>query len=385
MEITQIRLSTSLAFAASARRVFVGKGQPQGVDPKGLVEIGEFAGRGLVRAEAGIGAGDRVFGRGLTGLRPSVGEPRIVAEVDPETRAAFGECLITWAGVPHPRTGDTAPAVTLDPERFEHVLLAWAYEQTRAGETTTGLAGFAPADVPLDCVMPLAEHLQSAGLLAVSSVTESPIITLTAAGAAAAELAAAEREDQKRRAEELRNGIVRWLWDCEDVDALADLYDFVRDPRCTFRGYFFDLNAVHREFLYLAEKGLVYEHTAWWLAPGLTAAGRDCAVYRGGNVQEQLNPGPVNGPTVNFNGNNSGNVAIGRDVTQTANSPGAIAASAPAAPEKTGMPGKIEVQKNTGFWAKIRGLASGTSAVITVAATVVIAIFTVLMWMIMNR
>jgi len=233
--------------------------------------------------------------------------------------------------------------------------------------------------------MPLAEHLQSAGLLAVSSVTESPIITLTAAGAAAAELAAAEREDQKRRAEELRNGIVRWLWDCEDVDALADLYDFVRDPRCTFRGYFFDLNAVHREFLYLAEKGLVYEHTAWWLAPGLTAAGRDCAVYRGGNVQEQLNPGPVNGPTVNFNGNNSGNVAIGRDVTQTANSPGAIAASAPAAPEKTGMPGKIEAQKDTGFWVKVRGLASGTSAGITVAATVVIAIFTVLMWMIINR
>jgi hypothetical protein len=393
VEEVQIRLSTSLAFAASARRVFVGKSQPEGMDPKRPVEIGDFGGRGLVRAEVGIAVGERVFEKGLTGLRHPVGEPRIVAGIDRETRADLGEWLITWTEVPHPRKDGTASAVTLDPERFEHVLLAWAYEQTKAGETTANLASFAPGDVPLDCAIPLAEHLQSAGLLLVSSDAESAIITLTAEGAAAAELAAAERGNRKRRAEELRNGIVRWLWEWDDSDASADFHEFARDPRCTFCGHFFDLNAVYREFLYLVEKGLVYESSPWWFAPRLTAAGRDCATYRGGNVQERLNPLPTNGPTVNFNGNNSGNVAIGRDVTQTTNpatAPAdAVSASVPGPVENTATStttsGKIEVQKNTGFWAKFRAFASGMSGVITLVSTIVIAVFTVLMWMIMNR
>ena len=59
-----------------------------------------------------------------------------------------------------------------------------------------------------------------------------------------------------------------------------------RDRRCTFRGHFFDLNDVYREARYLVEKGLVYERNPWWLAPRLTAAGRDCAAYKGGNVHE---------------------------------------------------------------------------------------------------
>jgi hypothetical protein len=374
--------------------VLVGKRDPGKIDPKRTVDFGEFGDCGLVHTADGMEVGERVFERDIAALRLPVGEPRIVTGIDTETRAGFGECLITLAGVPpHLRAGDTAPAVTLDPERFEYVLLGWAYEQTLGGETAADLTDFAPGDVPLGCAITLGEYLQAAGMMHVSSGPVSALISLTAEGIASAERAAAERADQRRRAEELRNGIIRWLWEWDDGDASADFRDFVWDRRCTFRGYFFDLNDVYREALYLVEKGLVYERNLWWLAPRLTAAGRDCAAYKGGNVHEQLHPQPTNGPTVNFNGNNSGNVALGHEVTQTANSGAAPAGpdgptlSGPArnAPATATTSSEIEAGKNIGFWAKLRAFTTGMSGVITLVPTVVIAIFTVLMWVIMSR
>ncbi len=393
MEDAQVRLSTSLAFAASARLVLVGKRDPVKIDPKRAVELGEFGGRGLVRAAGGIAVGERVFERDMTALRLPVGEPRIVARIDTETRAGFGECLISWAGVPHPQVGDTAPAVTLDPERFEYVLLGWAYEQTLGGKTTADLADFAPGDIPLGCATTLSEHLQAGGMIRVSPGPGSAVISLTAEGIAAAERAAGERGDRRRRAEELRNGIIRWLWEWDDGAASADFRDFIWDRRCTFRGHFFDLNDVYREARYLVEKGLVYERNPWWLAPRLTAAGRDCAAYKGGNVHEQLHPQPENGPTVNFNGNNSGNVAIGHEVTQTASSGTAPtgtkeptpSGSAETTPSAATTSKETEAGKNTNFRAKLRAFATGMSGITTVVATVVIAIFTVMMWLIMRR
>jgi len=222
----------------------------------------------------------------------------------------------------------------------------------------------------------------------VSPGAESAIIAMTAEGTAAAELAAAERGSPTRRAEELRNGIVRWLWDWDDIDASADFHDFIRDARCTFRGHFFDLNAVYREYMYLVEKGLIYDSRLWWFAPRLTAAGRDCATYKGGNVQEHLNPTP-GGPTVNFNGNNSGNVAIGRDVTQTTNPATANAdatrSTGTGSVENLPASNKIETEKNFGFRSRLRAFAAGTSGFITLVSTVVIAVFTILIWIIMSR
>jgi len=393
VEKTQARLSTSLAFAASARLVLVGKRDPAKTDPKRTVELSEFGDRGLVCVSAGIAVGERVFERDMTGLRLPVGEPKIVARIDGETRAGFGELLIMWAGASHPRTGGEAPAVTLDPERFEYVLLGWAYEQTMGGETTADLAGFAPGDVPLGCAITLGKHLQAAGMMRVSSGQGAVFISLTAEGIAAAERAAAERGNRRRRAEELRNGIVRWLWERDDIDTSADFHDFIWDRRCTFCGHFFDLSEVYREHQYLIEKGLVHESNPWWFAPRLTAAGRDCAAYKGGNVQEQVRPQPTDGPTINFNGSNSGNLSIGHDVTQTANSVTAPAdtarATAPGpagnSPASATKPSEIEAGKNTGFWAKLRALATGMAGVITLVSTVVIAVFTVLVWIIMSR
>lgn len=390
--MAQIQFSTSLAFAATARRVFLGKSQPEKLDPKRPAELGEFGGLGLVRAEAGLTVGERVFERSATGLRPPAGEPWVVAEIDRETRASLGEWLITWAGEPQPRAAGAAQAVTLDPKRFEHVLLAWAYDQTAGGQATAGLDRFAPGDIPLNCAVPLAQHLQAAGLLRISPGPGSAIVSLTPEGIAAAELAAAERSDQRRRAEELRNGIIRWLWERDDIDAVADFNDFPRNCHCTFRGHFFDLKAVHREYLYLTEKGLVYDQDSpWWFAPRLTAAGRDCAAYKGGNVQDHLNPAPANGPTVNFNGNNSGNVAIGHDVTQTTSTvttpTDTMSGSAPS-PAESPLPtptDEAEPGKSNGLWSKFRAIATGTAGVITLVCTVVIAVFTVLTWLIMSR
>jgi hypothetical protein len=222
--------------------------------------------------------------------------------------------------------------------------------------------------------------------------TGPAIVSLTAEGIVAAELAAAERSDQRRRAEELRNGIIRWLWERDDIDAVADFNDFPRNRHCTFRGHFFDLKAVHREYLYLTEKGLVYDQDSpWWFAPRLTAAGRDCAAYKSGNVQDHLNPQPANGPTVNLNGSNSGNVAIGHDVTQTTSTvttPTDTTSDPAPSPSESTMPTPTdgaESGKNSGLWSKFRAIATGTAGVITLVCTVVIAVFTVLTWLIMSR
>lgn len=75
MDKAQVRLPASLAFAASARRVLVGKSQPDKTDPRRPAELGQFGCRGLVRAEARIAVGERVFERGTTGLRLPSGEP----------------------------------------------------------------------------------------------------------------------------------------------------------------------------------------------------------------------------------------------------------------------------------------------------------------------
>lgn len=101
-------------------------------------------------------------------------------------------------------------------------------------------------------------------------------------------------------------------------------------------------------------------------------------------MHEQLNPQPTNGPTVNFNGNNSGNAAIGRDVTQTTN-PVTVPGPAENTLAATATSSEIKAGKNTGFWEKLRAFAAGTSGLIALVATVVIAVFTVLMWLIMSR
>jgi hypothetical protein len=43
------------------------------------------------------------------------------------------------------------------------------------------------------------------------------------------------------------------------------------------------------------------------------------------------------------------------------------------------------VRLHTSFWGKFRAVAAGTSGVITLVPTVMIAVFTVLMWLIMSR
>jgi hypothetical protein len=385
----KIRFPPSLAFAASARRVEVGKSQPDKTDLKRWMEMAEFGGRGLVHAEARIEVGERVFEKAKTGLRLPSGKPMVVAGIDRETRADFDEWLLTWADRPHSEAVYTPPAVMLDPERFEHVLLAWAFDRTEGGNLPASLAGFAAGDVPADCARTLAAHLQAVGLLYLSPGPGPTVITMTAEGAAVAELAATERGDPKRRAEELRNGIIRWLWEWDGADASADFHDFVGHPRCTFRGHFFDLNAVYHEYVYLVEKGLVYDMQPWWFAPGLTAAGRDCAAYYEGNVHEHLNPPTANGPTVNFNGTNSGNLAIGRDVTQTTNPVTAAAdVTRPAGPGTAENPAaahETETEKKASAKARLRAFATGTAGVITLVATVVIAVFTILIWIVMTK
>jgi hypothetical protein len=389
---TQITFATSLAFAATERRHRFCKGEPKprGVfDPQMLILMGEFGGKGLIQADPRIEVGDRVFPETYAGQRNPASGVKVVAAIDQETRAGTGEWLLTWAQVPMPRDGEAAAPVTLDPERFADVLLAWAYERTNAGQNGADLLDFAPGDIPLDCAMPLANHLQAAGLLSLTPDTTT--IALTTEGITAAQTATAERTNPTRRAEALRNGIVQWIYEAdgaENTDDYVTFYQFLHDPRCTFRGRFFTLNEVEHEYTYLVDRGLLIERRPWWLWPSLTPSGRDCAAYRGGNVYEQLNPKPQQqGPMIITHGNNN-QINTGDDATQTAHAPTpAHADPAPpetdstmtpptptAAPETPAQPGTT----TSSLTRKVRAVIK--SPEIVGIGTLVIAIFTVLIW-----
>ena len=391
---TQITFATSLAFAATVRRQRFCKGEPkpEGVfDPQMLIEMGEFGGKGLIQADPRIEVGDRMFAEAYAGQRNPAGDVKVVAAIDRETRAGTREWLLTLAQVPMPRDGEAAPPVTLDPERFADVLLAWAYERTNAGQYSADLLDFAPGDIPLDCAMPLASYLQATGLLSLTPDTTT--IALTIDGITATQTAAAERNNPTRRAEALRNGIVQWIYEAdgaENTDDYVTFYQFLQDPRCSFRGRFFTLHEVEREYIYLVDRGLINEINPWWLSPSLTPAGRDCGAYRGGNVYEQLNPKPQqSGPMIVTRGDNN-QINTGDDATQTAHAP--MPSPADPAPEQStatvrttntapSVPTENPAQADAaGVNVRQKIRAAIRSPEVAGICAIVIAVFTVLIW-----
>ena len=219
MAATRIKLASSIAYTATVGRRFVGKGAPEAGKfySRTPIEMGEFAGQGLVKAGTRIAVGDWIWPDQRLGRQELSGEPKVVAAIDEETRSATGEWLISWAQVPPPRDGDAGPAVSLDPERFGFVLLSWVHEQS-GGESAVSLSDFGSGDVPLNCVLPLAEHLGSIGLLQLQADTAT--IALTGQGLAAAERAAEARSSSLQRAEALQNLLVEWVHEREAVEEL---------------------------------------------------------------------------------------------------------------------------------------------------------------------
>jgi len=93
-------------------------------------------------------------------------------------------------------------------------------------------------------------------------------------------------------------------------------HDFPGTATAPSRGTSSTSRQCTREYLYLTKRDSCATRTAHGGTPPAQRSGRDCAAYKGEDVQGHLNPQPANRTTVNFDGSNSGNVTIGHDVTQ---------------------------------------------------------------------
>lgn len=380
MTMTQLHGTTSLAFAATWRRYRVETRPSESGKPNRntLVLMGEYDGRGLVKAGAIIEVGDEVYLEDATARRKPSTQYRVVAAIDKDSRAAIGEWLISWAQVPAQRDGENALAVTLDPERFTDIMLTWIHQDASDGEVD--LADFAPGDISLDCAMALADDLCAAGLL--RREPDTTVVSLTAEGTAAAQTAVIDRNNRTRRTEALQMAIIMWIYEWSEEDGPRDLRHFLYDHRATFHGRFFTETELYAEFAYLTEKGTVRHGSSWWHRPTLTADGRDCAAYHGGNVHESMTPKPTPTGNMIFNTGSGNQIAIG-DSEQHQYAPPATTAgaaadtqSAVATPDPAAQPAaKPETQR-----AKFKAFATSTAGVITFLCAVVVAVFTVLIY-----
>lgn len=397
MESTQTLPLTSLAFAATWRRCRAQRPPEQGKPQRNtLVLMGELNGYGLVQQNAIIEVGDQVYFENSAAKPDNGGRHKVVAAIDKETRAMTGEWLIGWAQIPAQREGAKAAAVVLDEQRFLYVMLTWAYQNSDEGKVGIDLADFARNDVPADCVLPLADRLCDAGYLRRSGA-DAPAY-LTGEGISAAQEAAVLRGNRTRRTEALQNGIVLWIYDNEEPaegDWYVDLRDFLHDSRAAFYGRFFTENEVANELAYLVELGLVHKpHTTWWHWPTVTAQGRICAAYFGGNVHDYLNKPQTDAPkpTVTISGGTN-NVAFGPDTTQTINTGpdavnpgGAERKEAPKSGElepKQPAPTAGPTEQTHGLWPEVKEavakawqLAVGASAIATGGLTYLIYLLT---------
>jgi hypothetical protein len=306
--------------------------------PAWIIQLAQLTtGRALVQADTYVQVGCEIFlpspdGSGFCD------NPKTVAAIDRTARAAMNEWVITWTGPQsNPPTGAPLVQARLAPEWFAQLLLRWLHE-TAVTRAAVRLTGFAEQDVPLDSVVELANGLASDGLITVSSSANTPTATLTAHGVAVAEQAAADRANHRQRAEALRRGMITWLADRENSsDTPNDWKSFLRDPRSTFCGDFFTVSELAREAQYLAEHGLIRglthggQHDFGWTRPTMTAKGRDCNDYRGGNVAESLNSEhPVSGTHVSVNTSPGAQINVGNHNTQNA-APAPPAAARPPA------------------------------------------------------
>jgi hypothetical protein len=301
--------------------------------------------------------------------------PKVVASIDRTARAVTKEWLITWDG---PQT--TTPAgtplvqVQLASEWFAQPLLHWIHEMAGPGYAAVNLAGFAQQDVLIESVVALADTLASDGLVAVVSSGKAATATLTALGVAAAEEAAAARADPRQRAEALRRGMITWLADRESATGtLPDWNRFLRDPRSTFYGYFFTTQEVAREAQYLAEHGLIRGYgngdgtDFGWTLPSLTAKGRDCNDYHGGDVAESLNPGqPAKSTHISVNTSPGAQINVGDHNTQHA-----VPTPSPATTQPP--------TKNTTWLRTIWNFLNSLTGIVTMVLTIALVYLTYLL------
>ncbi|GAA1952742.1 hypothetical protein [Catenulispora subtropica] len=294
------------------------------------IELAQLAdGRALVRAGTSIDVGYEVY-------LPNPAEPgflrdpRTVAAIDRSTRSGAQEWLLTWAGEQPVEPADAEISVDLDPAWFAEPLVRWIHETS--GGNAVDLAGFAPGDVTLESVTTLAEHLSEQGLLTIAATATGVTATLTENGRAEAEQAAIARADRHQREEALRQGMITFLAEYERSSRTPDDWKpFLLDPRSMFHGDFFTVDELAREAQYLAEMGLIRSFSQTngmdrgWTMPQLTARGRNCNDYHGGNVADSLKPEPQPGPTINVTGSPGAQVNTGNNSQQNSTAPAAHA------------------------------------------------------------
>lgn len=168
----------------------------------------------------------------------------------------------------------------------------------------------------------LVEHLRSQGLVRTAiGLDDRPDSMITPEGIAHLHQIRARRENPALRAHNLRDRMLQWLYQYEQVVGVdgmapADWTGFLDGDGARFLGERFNRAEIEQAASYLTGRNLI---TAFridqagpgWARPRLTDDGRDCLLDFGGSISDYLRR---NRRSVNtYIGNNSGNVAVGSE------------------------------------------------------------------------
>lgn len=168
-----------------------------------------------------------------------------------------------------------------------------------------------------ECGQPLAEHLQSQGLVRTAiGLDGRPDSMITPKGVAYLHRMRAQRQEPAVRARALRQCMLQWLYRQEQNTDMAppDWSGFLTSDGAHVLGEPFTRKEAEQAASYLSNKNLITAFSIdqaglGWVGPTLTDDGRDCVLEFGGSVSGYLGRHD-RGSVHTYIGTNSGNVAV---------------------------------------------------------------------------
>lgn len=226
----------------------------------------------------------------------------------------------------------------LEGDLLGHLVLDWLYDYAQANPglipSIEELAEHANRadDIPMlkAHVDDIQQDLESRGFITLVKVLAGPwaySLRLTAAGRRQATHARAQRTSPAARKTACRTALLLWLYDQDEAspDSMPVVGNFFQNPLSFFYGYQFEISDVDRAANWLAECDFIRKIAAWGydaLRAQITNKGSDFVEIDNANYgayQRRHQMG--GGNTINFHGNNSGQIgqAVHGNVTQTQN------------------------------------------------------------------
>jgi hypothetical protein len=311
----------SVYFALWAEQVWVVRRGPGAQPREWQIRMLDGPEHGVIEAGSDVRTGDEIYQNGVI-RRKKTG--RVVAEVDWERQAHLKRGVITWAGTARIRTNQKESELVLNIELHGMLLLDWLYSHGNPDifyKTTDFLVDNNLSD---DDGWLLVENLAKRGVIDHAATMDGTVnIRLNGQGIEYVQRVRVERADPVQRSRELRQRMLRWLYNQEHRGKPpADWVGFLASDDSLFYGDRFTVDELARQTEYLSAKDLIVSVRAWSVVngmvnPSLTHAGQDCVIDFGGNVSDFVSRHSGGSTTNNVTMTNStGNIVVASDNVQ---------------------------------------------------------------------